>query len=609
MTTKILFVTTLSLTLRSFLLPYAQHFRSLGWQVDALAAGVSQCQECSNVFSNVWDIHWSRNPVDMKTFWRLPGFLRELVNSEEYDLVHVHTPVAAFITRFSLRTLYYEKKITVVYTAHGFHFYRGGSFVKNMLFVFLEKLAGNWTNYLVVINNEDEANALRFRIVPVSKIWKIPGVGVDTNLFSPERISKEEVIQVREDLGLGRDQPLFLMIAEFNPGKRHRDLVYAFAKLNHPSVCLAFAGIGPEMKSVRTLVKVYGLECRCFFLGYRSDIPALIRSSIATILPSEREGLPVSIMESLSLGVPVIGTDIRGIHELLIGGGGVLVPVGDVDQLSAAMRLILTSPAKGKSMGEKGRQQMKKFYDINKIICEHERLYQLALSDLATNLTKKRQDNKSMGAISFRKQHKKPIRHLFDLNVAVPAMIILAPFFILIGILVRFKIGAPVLFKQQRPGLHGRPFEMIKFRTMTDARDGSGCLLPDEMRLTSFGKLLRSTSLDELPGLWNVVKGDMSLVGPRPLLMQYLARYTPEQARRHEVKPGITGWAQVNGRNALSWEDKLKLDVWYVANWSLKLDLKIIGLTLRSVLRREGISAEGEATAVEFMGSEQRSEI
>jgi len=195
------------------------------------------------------------------------------------------------------------------------------------------------------------------------------------------------------------------------------------------------------------------------------------------------------------------------------------------------------------------------------------------------------------------------IKRLFDVLLACIGLAILSPIMILVAFLVRVNMGAPVLFRQVRPGLHGRLFVLYKFRTMKDSRDERGKLLPDEQRLTAFGRFLRSTSLDELPELFNVLKGDMSLVGPRPLLPQYLDRYTPEQARRHEVKPGITGWAQVNGRNALSWEKKFALDVWYVDNWSLWLDLKILASTVWKVLRREGISAEGSATMPEFMGS------
>ena len=192
------------------------------------------------------------------------------------------------------------------------------------------------------------------------------------------------------------------------------------------------------------------------------------------------------------------------------------------------------------------------------------------------------------------------MKRLFDLAIAIPSVIILSPILVLIGFLVRIKIGSPVLFRQVRPGKEGKPFTIYKFRTMTDELDKDGNLLPDGKRLTGLGRFLRKTSMDELPELFNVIKGDMSIVGPRPLLMQYLDRYTPEQMRRHEVKPGITGWAQVNGRNAISWEDKFKLDVWYVDNWSLWLDVKIIAMTVLKVLKREGISQEGEATAEEF---------
>ncbi|MBW2738792.1 MAG: sugar transferase [Deltaproteobacteria bacterium] len=193
------------------------------------------------------------------------------------------------------------------------------------------------------------------------------------------------------------------------------------------------------------------------------------------------------------------------------------------------------------------------------------------------------------------------MKRFFDLAIAVPSLIILSSLLIFIGILVRMKIGSPVLFRQLRPGLYGKPFTIYKFRTMTDTRDENKNLLPDGERLTRLGRFLRKTSMDELPELFNVIKGDMSIVGPRPLLMQYLDRYTPEQARRHEVKPGITGWAQVNGRNAIMWEDKFKLDVWYVDNWSLWLDVRIVLMTVMKVLKREGISQKGEATMEEFM--------
>jgi len=196
-------------------------------------------------------------------------------------------------------------------------------------------------------------------------------------------------------------------------------------------------------------------------------------------------------------------------------------------------------------------------------------------------------------------------KHLFDLSITLICLPLVFPIFAIVAVMVRLKLGAPIFFTQVRPGLHGKPFRMLKFRTMTDECDDKGELLPDSHRLTKFGRFLRSSSLDELPELWNVLKGDMSLVGPRPLLMEYLPLYTPEQFRRHDVRPGITGWAQVNGRNAISWQEKFKLDVWYVDNKSLRLDLKILFLTVKNVLSQHGINADGEATMSKFSGNEK----
>jgi sugar transferase EpsL len=199
------------------------------------------------------------------------------------------------------------------------------------------------------------------------------------------------------------------------------------------------------------------------------------------------------------------------------------------------------------------------------------------------------------------------LKRLLDIILSATGLLLLGPLLIILAIIIRLRMGKPVLFCQQRPGLDGKGFVIYKFRTMIDQTDKSGKPLPDEIRLPALGRFLRSTSLDELPELFNVLKGDMSVVGPRPLMMKYLNRYTPDQARRHEVKPGITGWAQVNGRNAISWEDKFKLDVWYVDNWSIMLDIKIILKSVWMVVTRQGITQQGRATVDEFMGTQHKS--
>lgn len=200
--------------------------------------------------------------------------------------------------------------------------------------------------------------------------------------------------------------------------------------------------------------------------------------------------------------------------------------------------------------------------------------------------------------------YEKYMKRLLDILLSALGLIVLSPVLLVTAVLVRIKLGSPVLFRQSRPGRNGKIFTLCKFRTMTDRRDEKGGLLPDEARLTGFGRLLRSTSLDELPELWNILKGDMSIVGPRPLLVKYLPLYTPEQMHRHDVRPGLTGWAQVHGRNAVSWEEKFRLDLWYVENLSFFVDVKTVLLTVRNVLRREGISSGSAATMEEFTGSE-----
>ena len=195
------------------------------------------------------------------------------------------------------------------------------------------------------------------------------------------------------------------------------------------------------------------------------------------------------------------------------------------------------------------------------------------------------------------------LKRAFDIVASTSALVVLTPVLAITAYKVKKELGSPVLFRQTRPGLHGKPFEMIKFRTMKDATDKEGNALPDSERLTDFGKKLRASSLDELPELWNVLKGDMSLVGPRPLLMEYLPLYSAEQAKRHNVRPGVTGYAQVNGRNSLSWEDKFKLDTWYVEHQSFLLDMKILLKTVKKVIIKDGISAEGEATMTKFTGT------
>lgn len=376
---RLLIATTIPETIYAFLLPYAQHFRAQGWIVDGMAYNISGFGPCTEAFDRVWDIDWTRNPLSPQNFRRALPKICKIVEQGQYDLVHVHTPVAAFLTRCALRNLRLRRNVKVIYTAHGFHFYKGGPLLKNLAFGTIEKLAGAWTDYLVVINREDEAAAHRYRLVPPQRIVYMPGIGVDLTRYNPQQVSVDAIASVRAEMGLSEEDRLFLAIAELSPRKRSLDILQAFAQLNRPKVHLAFAGNGPLLTVLQQAANELQLQDRVHFLGLRQDIATLIRASVATVLVSRQEGLPRSVMESLALEVPVIGTNIRGIKDLLQEKCGILVEVGNINSITNAMRQILDEPQNALLMGKRGCTHMKNF-DFQHTLTLHESLYEEALS-------------------------------------------------------------------------------------------------------------------------------------------------------------------------------------------------------------------------------------
>lgn len=371
---RLLIATSVPSTLTAFLLPYAEHYRSRGWRVDAVSRGVSEVQRCIEAFDAVHEIGWTRNPTDLVNLTAAPATLQHLVVEHGYDIVHAHDPIAAFVTRYALRRLRRRNGLRVVYTAHGFHFYRGAPRTQSALFRGLERLASDWTDRLIVINQEDLAAARTFPLARRGGVVYFPGIGVDTTGYAPEAVDASAVSEVRRELGVAAGQPLFTMIAEFNPGKRHLDAVSALAESNLPTAVLAMAGVGPMMSEVAGHARRLGLEDRVKLLGYRQDIPALISASSAILLPSEREGLPRSIMEAMSLERPVIATAIRGVSELVSADTGYLHAVGDVSALAAALRDVVNDPAKAAALGRRGRLAVRSF-DLAHVISLHDQLY------------------------------------------------------------------------------------------------------------------------------------------------------------------------------------------------------------------------------------------
>lgn len=362
---RVLIVCTVVTTLRAFLLPFADHFRALGWRVDGAAVGATTDPEIGEHFDRVHELPLSRRPWSPGLV-RAPAAIRRLVRQGEYDLVHVHTPVAAMLVRFALR----HDRVKVVYTAHGFHFFPGGGHLRNGLFRALERVAARWCDAIITINAEDFAAASAFH----DRVRYMPGIGIDLAGWTPEPLDAGAARKLRDTLALPEDAVPFLMVAEMNPGKRHRDALAALAK-TPPQVHLLFAGQGLQMSSLKEFAAFLGVADRAHFLGYRRDIKDLMRLSRAVLLPSAREGLPRSLLESLALGVPVIVSDARGCAELGRLGGRVH-PVGDAGALAEAMRDLAADAGGAAQLGAEGRRRLAEGgYDIRAILRAHEALY------------------------------------------------------------------------------------------------------------------------------------------------------------------------------------------------------------------------------------------
>jgi glycosyltransferase involved in cell wall biosynthesis len=371
---SLLMVTTIPETLQAFLIPLARHFRRLGWRVDAMARNVTHSPECAAAFHRCRDISWSRNPLDPRHLFRATEMVRTAVVEGNYDIVHVHTPVAGFVTRLALRNRKAEAGPRVVYTAHGFHFYRGGPFLRNAVFRGLEKMAGHWTDALVVMNHEDDEAARSLKIVAADRVRFMPGIGVETAQYRRDSVLPEDVRRLREELKLPSNDDLFLMIAELIPRKRHEDVLHAFARLPGRHTRLLLAGTGPLLEDLRRQATDLKIQDRVHFLGFRRDIPVLLGASRALILASEHEGLPRSVMEAMCMETPVIGVRIRGIEDLLEGDCGFLVEKGDRDGLASAMKQVRDDPKEALDRAARARAKMAR-YDLKNILELHEALY------------------------------------------------------------------------------------------------------------------------------------------------------------------------------------------------------------------------------------------
>jgi glycosyltransferase involved in cell wall biosynthesis len=383
---SLLYVATISDSIRHFLSPYAAHFRARGWRVDAAASGCSTDAGLRAAFDNAYELPLSRSIVDVGAFVRSVRSVAAVLEVG-YDIVHVHTPIAGFVTRMAARRLPPDRRPAVAYTAHGFHFYPGGSRATNALFLAAERIGGRWTDRLVVINNEDHEAALRHRIVPAGRLVRMPGIGVDTGVYARSNVAIEAVARIRDQMDAGPETPVFVYMGELNPNKRQSDVIAALAVMRHSEARLLLMGTGRDQARLEADVRQRGLEHRVAFTGFVADVRPALGAAAALILASRREGLARSIMEALALEVPVIASAARGNRELVDEGSGLIFPVGDVGALANAMDWFVEHPNEALAMGRRGHARMVERFDQQIVIRMHEEMYRAMLAQRPNAVT------------------------------------------------------------------------------------------------------------------------------------------------------------------------------------------------------------------------------
>jgi lipopolysaccharide/colanic/teichoic acid biosynthesis glycosyltransferase len=529
--------------------------------------------------SIVRPIRWSRD-------FRALLSLYSLFKQRKFDLIHSITPKAGLLTMAAGRLAGVPTRI---HTFTGQVWATASRFTRRLL-----KLADRITAFCATQVLADSQSQLKFLIdegvvsVRKSRVLANGSIsGVDLSRFCPDAAARQ---RIRTEASIAEDAPLFLFVGRLNKDKGALDLARAFERLTTQVVDAHVICVGPDEGGMEARMRNICASCveRLHFVGQTRVPEQYMAAADVLCLPSYREGFGTVVIEAAAAGLPAIASRIYGLTDAVQDRvTGRLHRPGNWEELADTMKLLAANRSLREHLGRQARERANKYFAAHTLTEALLAFYSQQLSTEASAST-------SIG---------QSLKRVFDVLIGIAALVALSPALAAIAIVIRGLLGTPILFRQHRPGLRGQLFTCLKFRTMTEARDAQGQLLPDAQRLTALGSFLRSTSLDELPELINVIRGEMSLVGPRPLLPQYLNRYTAEQMRRHEVKPGITGWAQIHGRNALDWNEKLALDLWYVDHQSLWLDLRILAKTLGRVLRREGIAQPGHATMPEFLGS------
>ncbi len=586
-TVRVVLATTSPLALWSFFRAQACHLREAGFDVHAVSAPgelLDRFHEDTGVPVHAVAL---RRPIRLWADLRALAQLVALLLRLRPAIVHTHTPKAGLLGMIAARIAGVRRRI---YTVNGLVLATRQGWRQRLLAA-TERIACRLATDVIAVSPSLAAEIRERELCAPGKLRALShggSHGVDLQRFDPARWRAQRDL-TRERLGIPRDAVVFGYAGRIVRDKGIDDLTAAWRIVRsrhadaHLVVCGAFEDadpIGEETRAALDLDDRVHLTCET-----GDGMPALYAALDAVVLPTYREGLPNVALEAAAMELPVVATRVTGCVDAVADGEtGLLVGPRDVEALSSAMERLAADRELRERMGRNGRRFVA------------ERFEERAVSERLIGMYREARAGMRPG----------PRRSVCATIFAAVALLALSPILVLTALAVAIVIGRPVLFRQERGGLGGSVFHVYKFRTMTDDRDERGELLADEYRMTRVGRFLRSASLDELPQLWNVVRGDMSLVGPRPLHSRYLARYDDFQKRRHEVRPGITGWAQVHGRNAISWDEKFALDVWYVDNRSFLVDLRVLWKTALKVLHRDGVAQVNHATMPEFLGPSHR---
>jgi lipopolysaccharide/colanic/teichoic acid biosynthesis glycosyltransferase len=581
---KLVYIVTQPVSANVLLRGQLAYMRSRGFEVLVISSGGPELAELERREGVRTEVVAMEREIDPRRDLRSLMELVRVLRRERPEIVNASTPKAALLGMTAAALARVPVRI---------HVLRGlrletTSGVKRRVLALTERITAGCAHEVVCVSESLRARALELGLVSPRKA-RVLGAG-SSNGVDARRFRAADRARVRMELGLG-DRPIVGFVGRLVRDKGIEDLVAAMDAVKrriHGAMLLVVGDHEAGDALSADLAARLHADPDVRFTGFVDDPAPIYAAMDVVAFPSRREGFPNVPLEAAAAGVPVVGVRATGTVDAIVDGHtGALVDAGDASALADAISRYLADPKLAREHGRSARARVEDLFAPETVW--------RALADrydawLRVSRTKQR---------GWRLR----VKRALDASAAAGLLVATSPIMAATAIALRLSLrDGSVLFRQERPGRAGQLFELVKFRTMTHARDASGRLLPDDARLTAVGRFVRSVSLDELPQLWNVLRGDMSLVGPRPLLVRYLDRYTDAQARRHDVLPGITGYAQVRGRNEVGWDRRFELDVWYVDHWSLWLDLRILAETVGAVLARKGVSEPGRATMTEFFG-------